>query len=64
MAPLPEGHGAIPGAAQDAATLSAHARVLLDAPRIRPRARRGGGDDRCRLATVLAITTKLVAGVG
>ncbi len=46
MAPLPEGHGAIPGAAQDAATRSAHARVLPVAPRIRPSAQRVGGGDR------------------
>lgn len=32
IAPLPDGYGAIPGAAQDVAALSAHARVLLVAP--------------------------------
>jgi len=52
MAPLPDGYGAIPGAAQDVAALSGHARVLLVSPRIRPSAQRGGGYDRWRLATV------------
>ena len=32
IAPLPDGYGAIPGAAQDVAALGAHARVLLVAP--------------------------------
>ncbi len=32
IAPLPDGYGAIPGAAQDAEAMSAHSRVLLVAP--------------------------------
>ncbi len=32
IAPRPDGYGGIPGAAQDAATLRAHAQVLLVAP--------------------------------
>lgn len=32
IAPMPEGYGAIPGAAQDTATMRAHAQVLLVAP--------------------------------